>query len=224
MLYVPLTGGIQVQNGVTSAAVIDMTPTVLLLTNGTTSSNFSFAFIPYAKAYTIPAQSTINMHLKVGGKDDIQNASWWLALQHNTHFEITAVNLTPNSLSITVQNTGNASVLFRAAALTTTTSTSGGFVRITTGSEFFAPEANTSLSAITTFGNGQAASKIVADGYLLAPGASVTFTYSGPITLGLTWVHPLPQPTGVQLGNRYIVTISGNGQYAQTSVLATSSS
>jgi len=224
MLYVPIVGGIQVQNGVTSAAVIDMTPTVLLLTNGTTSSNFSFAFIPYAKAYAIPGQSTVNMHLQAGGKDDIRNAPWWLALQQNTHFEITAVSLTPNSLSITVQNTGNASVLFRVAALTTTTSASGGFVRFTTGSEFFAPEANASLSAITAFGNGQAVDKIAADGYLLATGDSVTFTYSGAITLGLTWVHPLPLTAGIQLGNRYIVTISGNGQYAQTSVLATASS
>jgi hypothetical protein len=224
MLYVPITGGIRVQSGVTSAAVIDMTPTVLLLTNGTTSSNFSFAFIPYAKAYTIPAQSTINMHLQIGGKDDIQNAPWWLAVEHNTRFEITTVSLTPNSLSITVQNTGNASVLFRVAAVSTTTSASGGFVRIATGSEFFAPEANASLSAITAFGKGQAASKIAADGYLLAPGAGVTFTYSGQITVGLTWVHPQTQATGVQIGNRYIVTLSGNGQYAQTSVLATSSS
>jgi hypothetical protein len=53
-LFVPIVGGITISGGQTSAAVIEMTPTVLLLGNAT---NPTFAFIPAAKGYTLPAQS-----------------------------------------------------------------------------------------------------------------------------------------------------------------------
>ena len=222
MLYVPIVGGIRVSNGATTAAVIDLTPTVLKLqSNYTSSASTSFAFVPSAKAYTIPAQSTSRLHLHVGDRDDIHTAPWWVAIEHGSHYEITTAALSNDSLSISVTNTGNASLLFRAITVTSTTSQSGGerggpavFVD---GSALFVVEPNgTMIQASSALGEKGMVPALIAGGYLLAPGASATFTYSGAaITLGLTQ-HAQTNATGITSGQRYIISLFGNGMIAQT--------
>ncbi|MHB8566930.1 MAG: DUF4382 domain-containing protein [Nitrososphaerales archaeon] len=221
-LFVPIVGGITVSSGQTSAAVIDLTPTVLLLGNTT---NPTFAFMPAAKGYTIPAQSTTTMHLQVGERDDIYGAPWWVAIEHNSHFQLTGVSLTPSTLSITVSNTGNSTIDFRAAAITSTTSVQGGFKgedfpATAAISEFFVVESNGSLVAITAYGHEQATSMLGTGGYLLKPGTSATFSYSGNITLGiLQQIHIQPTQQIVQ-SQQYVVTLLGNGMFAQTDTAA----
>lgn len=222
-LVVPIAGGITITSGHTSAAVIDLTPTVLLLGNTT---NPSFAFIPAARGYTIPAQSTPSMHLRVGERDDIHDASWWTAIERG-HFEITSASLTPSSLSITVTNGGNSSILFRVAAVTSTTSVQGGWKEdnlfsAASISEFFVVQSNDSLTPISAYGQRQAVEQVAAGGLLLAPGASVTLTYTGPVTLGLLQPRQLQPAQQITSGQSYVVTLSGNGMLAQTDVTATS--
>lgn len=217
MLIVPIIGGITVSSGQTSAAVIDLTPTVLLLGNTT---NPTFAFIPAAKGYTIPAQSTESMHLRVGNRDDIHGAPWWVSVQKNSHFEVSSVSLNSNSASITVTNTGNSTIDFRAAAITSTTSVQGGFKMGPQISEYFAVESNGSLAAITVRGHGDITSMLATSGYLLQPRQSTTFTYSGNITLGLLQLsHSQPDQQIVQ-GQQYVVSLMGNGMVAQTDTTA----
>ncbi|HZW56241.1 MAG TPA: DUF4382 domain-containing protein [Nitrososphaerales archaeon] len=226
MLVVPIVGGIRVDGGATAATMIDMTPTVLKLeSNDTSSATTSFAFIPSAKAYTIPAQSTSSLHLRVGERDDIHDAPWWIAIEHGSHFEITSAKLSGTTLSITVTNTGNASLVFRTATVTSSTSQSGGYeggrAVFADGSALFVVEPNgTMIQASSALGEKGMVSAVIAGGYLLSPGQSATFTYTGAsITLGLTQ-HMQLSSTGITSGQKYIVSLFGNGMIAQTAVTA----
>jgi hypothetical protein len=226
-LFVPIIGGISVTNGEPSAAVIDVSPTVLLLGNLT---NPTFAFIPSATAYTIPAQSVSTLHLQVGSRDNIQNASWWVAIQKNSKFAITGVFLAPSSLSFNVSNTGDYPVMLRLVDLASTTSTSGGNIPFTNfevllmQTEVFVLERNSSIIPITEVGNGVVENMINSAGYILPVGHSMMFTYSGNITFGAAFTPTLknPQTSGVVPGQRYVLSVTGNGLIAQTAVDASS--
>ncbi len=224
-LYVPIVGGINVTQGLTSAAVIDVSPTVLLLGNTT---NPTFAFLPAATAYTIPAQSVSTLHLQTGERDNIQNDSWWVNILKNSRFEITGVTLTPTSLSFNVSNTGDAPVMLRIADLVSRTSISGGkiplsnFPSLLAISEVFVLEHNSSVIPITMVGNGIVENLIDSAGFILPVGATETFTFSGNLTLGGAMASII-HPSHVQYiiaGSTYVLSLTGNGQIAQAAVLA----
>ncbi|MHB8568457.1 MAG: DUF4382 domain-containing protein [Nitrososphaerales archaeon] len=233
LLVAWIPGGITIIQGQLAAAVIDLTPTILLL--GTPSSP-TFAFIPEARAYTIPAQSMSSASLYIGNRENVEGAQWWKNIETNAHFEITNLQLSPNLLSITVTNTGNYSLVFRMAAVTSTTSAQGGFrslAAMMSISELFVVQPNASLTPITVYSKGQITDLVEAAGYLLPPHASVTFAYQGNITIGI--LQPLAssnnengQGNGVlqpvqQIipGQRYVVTIrTEGGLTAQTLILA----
>jgi hypothetical protein len=225
-LLVTIPGGIRITNGTTSGAVIDMTPTVLLLGNTT---NPVFAFLPQAKGYTLPANS-VSIHPHVGDRNDYQGK---IAAQiHDmTHFQISSVSLTPGSISITVQNTGAATVDFRYVALTSTTSVSGGWVPSTSIgavskiSEFFTVVPNGSLVPVTSTTNRGMIQALAMAGYTVAPHQSATFTYTGPITIGALILLQGSTPTqSINTGQNYVVTITGSGLYAQSAVTAAAGS
>ena len=234
-LTVPIVGGLSVQSGGNAAAVIDLTPTVLLLGN---TSNPTFAFIGAARAYTMPAQSVSREDFHIGHRDDLKTEGWWLQLQHSAHFDITSASLSNNSLSITVKNTGNASLVFRMVGVTSTTSQTGGDRRsmspdasIAATSAFFAVEPNESLVFINGSSRFGMLQTVAAGGYLLAPNSSATFTYSGPITIGVLTGLMSPHNHGdfqiaqsitqsIVSGQHYVITVQANGLMAQTSVVA----
>ncbi len=228
MVFVPISGGIAVQNGQTAVSVIDLTPTVILVGD---PQNPSFVLIPLARGYVLPASSVSQVHTEVGERDDIEHNPALMWLHQNSHFQITAVKLTPNSLSITVTNTGSVSLVFRVAAVTSTQSVSGGLVQGDDGipspsiSEFFAVAPNSSLIALTGANHVPIFETIAANGYLLPPAASVTFGYAGPITLGVltaVW-HPGFQTHSIIPGQQYTVRIMASGLIASTEVSATAS-
>lgn len=226
-LYVPIIGGINVTGGQPAAAVIDVSPTVLLLGNVTSPT---FAFIPSATAYTIPAQSVSLLHLQVGNRDNIQNASWWVSIEKLSKFEITNVSLTPSSLSFSVVNAGNYPVMLRLVDIASTTSPSGGNVPFTNfdallmQTEVFVLERNSSMIPITEVGNGIVENMVNSAGFLLPVGRSMTFTYSGNITLGVAFTPVLKQPVTYSIvqGQGYVLSVTGNGLVAQTRVTAAS--
>lgn len=224
-LYVPIVGGISITGGQTSAAVIDVSPTVLLLGNTTDPT---FAFIPDATAYTVPAQSVSTLHLQVGNRDNIQNASWWVKIQQASKFEITSAILTPTELSFTVENTGDAPVVLRIADLASTTSLSGGkvplsnFASLLMISEVFVLQSNSTIRPITVVGNGVVESTIDNAGILVPAGRSETFTFNGNVTLGVA-ITSISKHFAVQQivpGQTYILSLTGNGLIAQMAVTA----
>ena len=214
-------------NGQMSATVIDMTPTVLRLDNQT---NPTFVFIPEARAYTIPAQSIGGLNLQVGGKDDIRAAPWWLAILHSAKYEITNVNLNATHISITIANTGNVSLVFKIAVLLSPTSVSGGRIPIASlgsilgTSEVFVLEHNDSMSPITEINNGVPAAMIAAGGYLLQPGATVSFSFSGNLSLGVALSNtPIHHLRPINPGQRYVIALLANGMVAATTIVAAAS-
>jgi hypothetical protein len=218
-LVVPIVGGITVVNGVTSAAVIDLTPTVLLLGDPTSPA---FAFIPAARGYTIPAQSIPQTSLHVGQTGSVDNQSWYQNKQ--PRFEITQVVLTPTSLSITVANTGNVSLDFTLAAVTSLTSLGGGLrptlPSVATISEFFVIYPNTSMVALTTNNHSDITKTISGGGYTLPVSASVTFTYTSPIKIGIVPGAASEAIQSVNPGYKYVISITSSDKLAQTEVQA----
>jgi Domain of unknown function (DUF4382) len=225
-LVVPIVGGITITNGQTSAAVIDLTPTVLLLGD---PSNATFAFIPAARGYTIPAQSIPQTQLHVGQNQELNNQSWY---QNNQpKFEITNVTLTPISLSITVANTGNVPLEFTLAAVTSLTSPGGGMYgmgemrqtlpSVVSVSEFFVVYSNTSLIPLTTNNHASITKVISGAGYNLPPHASVTFKYSGEIKIGIVQGMNKQQIQVIEPGLRYVISITSIDKLAQAEVNAT---
>ncbi|MHB1868163.1 MAG: DUF4382 domain-containing protein [Nitrososphaerales archaeon] len=215
-LFIPIHGGISITNGQTTAAVIDLTPTILLLGD---PSSPTFAFIPAARGYTIPAQS-VPQH--VGQIGSVNNQSWYR--NNQPKFEITGATLTPTSLSITVANTGNVSLDFKLAAVTSLISLQGGLKSalpsIASISEFFVIYGNTSMIPITTYSRSALTNAISSGGYTLPPRASVTFKYSSQITIGIvqgTSRQPVQQ---IVPNLRYLISITSSDKLAQTIVTA----
>ena len=187
-VFLPIDGGVTVLSGKTSAALIDFTATVLLLGNQT---NPQFAFIPAAKAYSVPSQSVSTLHLTVGDKDDIHAATWWIQILHGSKFQITKLTLTPSKISIGITNSGNSTLFLRLADLSSAVSVIGGTTEVSnlasmlSISEVFAIESNSTLSPVTEIGSGAADAVIDTGGYVIPVGASVTFHYNGNISLGV---------------------------------------
>ncbi|MDG6994456.1 MAG: DUF4382 domain-containing protein [Nitrososphaerota archaeon] len=219
MLYVPIVGGITITDGQTSAAVLDLTPTVLLL--GTPASP-SFAFIPSARAYTIPAQSISTHSLKVGYREDVHDQAWFQNIMNNNRFEISSVKLTPTSVAVTVSNTGSSSMMFRMVTVTSLASVSGGRISnlaaLASISEIFVVYPNVTLVPLTISSRQEMGEMILAGGYLLPPQASVTFNYTGIIQTGMYQ----QSAQAVQIGGRYVVTVIANGFLAESLTVAQS--
>jgi len=227
-VFLPIDGGVTVLSGKTSAALIDFTATVLLLGNQT---NPQFAFIPAAKAYSVPSQSVSTLHLTVGDKDDIHAATWWIQILHGSKFQITKLTLTPSKISIGITNSGNSTLFLRLADLSSAVSVIGGTTEVSnlasmlSISEVFAIESNSTLSPVTEIGSGAADAVIDTGGFVIPVGASVTFSYNGNISLGVaqnpTAVRPHAPVQLIVPGRTYLLTLIGNGIVAEARVTAT---
>jgi hypothetical protein len=225
-LYVPITGGITIVNGQTSAAVLDLTPTILLLG---TPANPTFAFIPDARAYTVPAQSIPSIPttaFKIGVKQHVENSPWFQTLVNSWRFEITSVTLTPTSLSVSVTNTGNSSLVFRLVGVISTISLQGGMrpsmmMGAAATSDLFVVQNNATLVPINSTIRSQIADEVADGGYALPAHASVTFTYSGNILINRLQIGSSAQ--AVVPDNRYVVVVMASGFMAATATVAQSS-
>ncbi|MGI0090936.1 MAG: hypothetical protein ACREBS_04435 [Nitrososphaerales archaeon] len=211
---VPIVGGITVLNGQVTAAVIDLTPTVLLLGN---PSDPSFAFIPAARGYTIPAQSIPQSGVRIGQIAHVDNQTWFQSNQ--PRFEIIGVTLGPNSLSITVANTGNVPLIFTLTAVTLLTSAGGGLKAslpaVASVSEFFVVHSNASLVPVTTNDVKTIIQDISGGGYYLPAQASVTFNYTGIISIGIVQGANRQPIQSIVPGEHYIVTVSTGDKLVQ---------
>lgn len=220
MLIVPIAGGISISKGQISVALIDLTPTVLLLGDPT---NPNFAFVPEARGYIIPAESipsAIAQH--VGRTTFLGNQSWFLSNQ--PQFNITNVSLNPSELLITVANVGNVPLNFRLAAITSPRTLSGHFTalpQVASISEFFVIYPNTSMIPIVSVNNETLAQMISGAGFRLPPYATVTLNFTGILSIGLIQGR-LNQPVQQIIpGERYLVSVTTGNRLAQTIVTAT---
>ncbi len=218
-LFVPIIGGITISEGQTSAALIDLTPTVLLLGD---PANASFAFIPEAHGYTIPAQSVPrNQIQRVGETASIVNQT--LVGNYQPKFIISKLTVSTTSLTVTVTNTGNIPLDFKLAAITGLSTTQGGsrasLPGIASISEFFVVYPNTTLVPIVTSNRVDILKLVSNAGYILPAHASVNFSFSGTVTLGVvqgTYPHPVQQ---LVVGQKYLITVSTISKLAQAAAI-----
>ncbi len=226
-LFVPIPGGIIINTSEDQAVMIDMTPKVLLLGS---PSDPTFAFLPSAVGYVIPnAEVSAQSHLFIGERIRFQNSpqwgQWWRSILDNTSFAVQNVVLAPNGLSITVKNTGSVSIVFHFAAVTSDVSISGGSMPAPAISDIFVVEPSGALAQLNTSSASAMLAQIGAAGYLLAPGASVTFTYSGSVSIGMQsyYATALGITHPVVSGTNYIVRLFGNGFVAAAGTTAVAS-
>lgn len=221
VLTVPIKGGIQVSAAKTSAALIDLSPTVILLG---TPQDPAFAMLPHASSFVIPTQSIPAQAHRLGDRNLLGKDRWWNKEQKSSQsaFGVTNVVLAPNYMSITVKNQGNASVVFRLGAVTSGTSIPGGWQSKLSTSDIFVVEPNQTLALLSGSARFQMYQEIEAGGYLLAPGQSVTFTYNGPIMIGQQLIDLGHQITTQQInvGQNYQVDLTGNGLVSQAGTTA----
>lgn len=219
-LYTWIPGGINVTAAETSAAIIDLTPTILM---AGTPTNLTFIFVPASVGYVIPTASIPAESHTIGGLFNLTKSPWWNSIQSLTKFGITNVVLTPDSLKITVVNQGTASVVLRLAGVTTTSSMSGGIQGLLKTSDIFTIESDGSLVNMNVTTAKNLIDQVAAGGLLLASGQSVILTYSGTIEIGLQTsilhLHSYPISTIVS-GTKYEVWVTGNGQVVQAGASA----
>ena len=218
-LYVWIPGGINVVAAQTAAAMIDLTPTVVLA--GSTS-NPTFIFIPSARGYVIPSSSIPAQSHAIGERSDLAENSWWSGIEAGTKFAITYVSLSATSLNVTVTNQGSSSVEIRLAGVTTQTTMSGGMESMLKTSDIFAVQSNGTMVNLNTTSAVSVDDQVAAGGLLLAPGQRVTLTFKGPVLIGAQIQIMFPKfiPPMVAPGSFYMVWVQGNGQIAQAGTSA----
>jgi hypothetical protein len=219
MFTVPIDGGIQVSSATTATALVDLSPTVVLLSG---QSGPGFLFTPEAVGYVVPSDQipATSPGQHVGGRINLTNLKWWeKILEEQAKFAITGLALQPSSLTIQAVNGGNVSVLFSIVALSSQFSVNGGDSQLIAVSQMFVVEPNATLVAVNRGStDSQILKLIVGGGYLLAPGKSVTFTYTGPIQIG--GLRRNSQPTLISAGQTYLVSLEGNGRFARGATVA----
>jgi hypothetical protein len=222
-LFVPIPGGISINASEDQSVMIDMMPKVLLLGG---PSNPTFAFLPSARGFVVPnGEVSAQSHPFVGQRVSLEGDGWWQSILDNTSFSVTSVVLAENGLSITVQNTGADSIVFHFAAVTSQYSVSGGEMPAPAVSDIFVIEPNATLAQLNVTSSADLVAQLGASGYLLAPGASVTFTYSGSIAFGLQsyFAMQLGRTIPIVSGDNYVVRLFGNGFVAASGATAITS-
>jgi hypothetical protein len=188
-ITVPITkGGITVSPSGSSGLLIDVYPTVIPFQNGT---SIGFVLVPAARSLPIPQQNWSSEMEKQGSEmKDIHSQSWVKDDEEQNQGSIAIKNasLTPNSLAVTVENTGNGSVTLTGLSI------------LANSSSTFHTEENTSsheLETIASFqilsngtviqpsGDTEFEGENTSLGLVLQPGQSATLNFSGAIaTLG----------------------------------------
>ena len=249
-LTVVIPGGIQVNATASSAALIDMNPTVV---NIGSQSDPEFIVNTQASCFRIPG-SVYNSKMDFRGYTmSLNSTAWWRnSLEtYTSAIQITNVTLTSGVLSVTIKNTGNQSVNLTTTTVTpvgnmcaylpggSQTSFGGGrdhrqngLPQCLSGSAYFEVLQNGTLEQIAdwsltgstpqfTLGSNLQA-VFTNSGYQLAAGKSVTLTFTGTVSLGFS-LRQMPQSTsapGVVSGDQYDITVIGQQALAAYVVVA----
>jgi len=243
-INVVIPGGIEVNATKSSAAIIDMQPTVL---NIGSTSNPEFIINVATSCADVPPTAFVKNMDDWGFSFHMTGLQWWTHIQeqYTADLRITGATLTNDSLSVTLQNIGTQNInlsIFSVAPLgsecgpmaTSSTSThtndnGNHFVpQCFTGSAFFVVLSNGTLRPEVSLLRGGFAPGMIHDsapvnilanlGYSLAAGKSVTLTFSGYISFGFSF-KVLLAPGAIK-GDQYQITVVGLQALAQYVVVA----
>ncbi len=241
-LTLPIVNAIQVTNGRVSAAVIDITPTVINI--GSTSTP-EFVIKPVAHVFPMP-QSEVNEKVLLRGyREMLTGKGWWddLVQKYSANLQITSASLTGSSLSVTVKDSGQQPDDIQVITVSPLASTLSGDLEhmppgMFFGSAVFVLEHNGTVVTLEKYlqtsppsgGPREVLIQLLGNmGYNLTAGASQTLTYTGEIPLGYGLPSTLPvhpttsnSTTGVSVvaGQQYLITVVGEQALASTVVVA----
>ena len=246
-IIVVIPGGIQVNATESSAALIDMSPTVL---NIGSSSDPEFVINVSTTCMNIPPAVFVKGMDNWGYVFPMGGLNWWTQVreQYTANIRITAATLANGSLSVTVQNVGTQNISLSIISLaplgsecspvnSTYPETSNGqrgsqgggprwLPMCFTGSAFFVVLANGTLRPeVSLMGgsvpgmHGATPMDVFGDfGYALMAGQSVTLNYTGPVSFGFAFRGQAPP--GVISGDQYGITAIGLQALARYTVVA----
>lgn len=229
-LIVPIVHGVPVNATGPTAAIIDISPTVV---NIGSSATPEFIIRSVAVAYPVPSGDVTTNMQEPGGDVSLMNASWWLSIvQHaKTDLAISNATLTSTSLDLNVGNTGSNSTQLTLVIISPlVTPVAAGYLPGSFfGNAVFAIMPNGTLTPLLTAVPlaATAGSSVQATvspivfrnaGYNLTAGATVDLSYSGPIHLG--FLAPDALQGAIVPGHMYLVTVLGTQTTVSTVVVA----
>lgn len=229
-LLIPIIHGVEVNASQPSAAIIDITPTVINIGSMATPE---FIIRPVAKAYSVPSSQVTEEMEHIGNMMSLKDKSWWKKIteESTTNLQIISASLAVNSLSISVKDTGkNTTLKLIVVSPLVDKIKEHGKNRMPAemaGSAIFGIENNGSLVPIqrsirTMMSDELERSEIFgllgSAGYNIASGASANFTYTGQIRLDFRMGS---QTSNIVSGQQYLVTVLGDDALASIVVVAT---
>ncbi len=232
-LVVPIQGGITVSAGGSHGLLMDLASVVIPYQNGT---SVGFIFASNALCYPFPGPAWHDNYGMMGHMTDLRQQGWWHdAWSHSVgNVTITNASLTPNSLSVTVKNTGSSNVtLFLLSVLypgnyscSSSTCTndhmgdhSGGMMgdhHDHMGYEDFHMFtafnilSNKTLVQMSHNFDPEHMFFFRQSGVVLAPNQTTTLTFSGPIVSMHDLHYNYNSPSSIISGQQYIIAVLSN--------------
>jgi hypothetical protein len=204
-MFIPLVGGLQVQNGQSEGVLVDMSPTVLAVYNG---SQRAYVLVPNAHVFHVP-DSVWQSHEHDGDRNNNIQQQQWFEDGVRGNISLSHVALSNNSMSVTVTNTGNENTTIGALTVAYPLSVQcsqyqdvctaldqraipvAQFAVLSNGSLWqynFTAAAIAHYNSTDEDASQQKASLLssledsgVTMGYVLKPGQSMTFTFNGQV-------------------------------------------
>jgi hypothetical protein len=205
----------QVNSSAPGAAVIDLHTVVMNAGNATEPQ---FLLSASAMATVVPSVD-VSPSVTIGAKADFHTEPWWnqFIIHSTASLQITSANLTSNSLSLAVKNSGGgANTTLRLVTITPSNVVSGAAILppTLTGSATLLINQDGTLSS-----SAQASlqSLVQGPGLDLAAGSSATLTYKGTIQLGKNGLLTI---SGVLPGQQYLLTVVSTDSAASLLVTA----
>lgn len=216
-LLLPFPEGLQVNGSAPSAALIDINPVIL---NLGTQSTPNFVFTTAGHALQLPRTEFVQDMRNVGFRMGLLHRPWYQAFvaAHMHTVSANSVNLSASSFSLTITGPASESSTVRAIILSPGAVNPHGRLNALASSFVFAVKPDGSLQLIS-FGSlspgtiVQIRQAMQSAGFVLAAGATATFSFSGTITTLLTG-------QGVASGDTYNVTVVGPNTFGINSVTA----
>jgi Domain of unknown function (DUF4382) len=212
-LLVPIVGGLKVNSSGASAALVDIQPTIVNLGD---QSNPHFAIAAGARALQVPSMDLDGRTGLVGQRASLSNRSWFRSfeIERKPNLVISQMSISSSSMSFSATNEGTQPITISLITLTPASSgekPSSALGSIANSVVFLVePDGKLALQ------NGPPVQVIPSSssGYVLAPGSTQGFSFTGTIAALLS-------NGGVSAGGSYYVVVFGSeASLSQTAVAA----
>ena len=232
-INVPIIGGVSVSKGNSSGVLVDLSPEVIPYQNGT---SISYVLVPAAKSLPIPPNVwNISLENKGSTIAQIQNQSW--VQESPGKVVVTGIKITPNSFSLTVQNTGKTNTVFLSIGIGAVAQLNACVLAPTAAPAGPAlPAANATTVTISIPSSSYTGQQLVTIGGKISPAstgsATVSILITNPNGATIKSTNVAAQPTGsffytfttdypqnqssLWVSGRYTITATYNGATGTT--------